>query len=91
VLTLLREDVARLALDNQTTKASLGGEIVLISNEAFHLPEEVKRRIVDNVGPGPGTYKCFFDVTLMLESLKDARRLSDEVMDLQAILLKANH
>jgi hypothetical protein len=91
VLTLLREDVARLALDNQTIKASLGGEIVRISNEAFHSPDEVKRWIVDNVGPDPGTYKFFFDVTSMLESLQDAERLSDEAMDLQAILRKANH
>jgi hypothetical protein len=90
-LTLLREDVARLALDNQSIKASLGGEIVRIGTEAFHSCDEVKRWIVDNVGPDPGTYEFFFDVTSMLESLQDAGRSSDEAMDSQAISRKANH
>jgi hypothetical protein len=89
VLTLLREEVARLALDNQTIKASLGGKVVSISNEALHWPEEVKPWIVDNVGPNPGTSKFFFDVMLMLESLQDTGRSLDEAMDLQAISRKA--
>jgi hypothetical protein len=91
VLKLLREDVARMALDNQTMKASLEGKIVRISNEAFHSPDEVRRWIVDIVGPGPVTYQFIFDVTLMLESLQDAGCLSDEAMDSQAISRKANH
>lgn len=90
-ITSLKADVAKLLLDNQTIKASLGGEIVKIDNEAFHSAEEVKQWIVENVGPAAGTYEFFFDVTSMLESLQDSGRTSDETMDSQAISRKANH
>jgi hypothetical protein len=40
--TALKSDVARLLTDNRTIKASLGGEIVKIDNEAFHSADEVK-------------------------------------------------
>jgi hypothetical protein len=91
VITSLKADVATLLVDNQTIKASLGGEIVKIENEAFHSAEEVKGWIVDHVGPASGTYEFFFDVTSMLESLQDSGRTSDETMDSQAISHKANH
>jgi hypothetical protein len=88
---LLKSDVAQLKPDNQTMKASLGGEVVKIEIEAFHSVEEVKSWIVDCVGPAAGTFEFFFDVTSMLESLQDAGRISDESMDSQALSPKANH
>jgi hypothetical protein len=90
-ITSLREDVARLLSDNQTIKASLGGEIVRIDNEAFHSAEEVKQWVVDCVGVEPGTYEFFFGVTPMLESLQDSGRTSDETLDSQAISRRAHH
>jgi hypothetical protein len=59
---LLKMDVAGLLVDNHTIKASLGGGIVRIDNEAFHSAEEVKRWIVDRIGSSPGAYEFFFDV-----------------------------
>jgi hypothetical protein len=50
-ITSLKSDVAKLLLDNQTIKASLGGEIVRINHETFHSAEEVKGWIVDSIGP----------------------------------------
>jgi hypothetical protein len=90
-LFALKSEVAQLKSDNQTIKASLGGEVVKIENEAFHSAEEVKSWIVDCVGPAAGTFEFFFDVTSMLESLQDAGRTSDEYMDSQALSRKANH
>jgi hypothetical protein len=43
----LKSDVAQLKSDNQTIKASLGGKVVKIENEAFHSAEEVNSWIVD--------------------------------------------
>jgi hypothetical protein len=57
---LLKADVAQLKSDNQTIKASLGGKVVKIENEAFHSAEEVKRWIVDCVGPSAGTFEFFW-------------------------------
>jgi hypothetical protein len=91
VISSIKADVARLLNDNQTIKASLGGEIVRIDNEAFHSAEEVKRWVVECVGTDSGTYEFFFDVTSMLESLQDSGRTSDETMDSQALSRKANH
>jgi hypothetical protein len=91
VISSLKEDVARLIMDNQTIKASLGGEIVRIDQETFHSAEEVKKWIVDCVGTDSGTYEFFFDVTSMLESLQDSGRTSDETLDSQALSRKANH
>lgn len=87
----LKADVSRLLTDNRTIKASLGGEVVKMDNEAFHLAEEVKEWIVDCVRPVSGTYEFFFDVTSMLESLQDSGRTSDEAVDSQALSRKANH
>jgi hypothetical protein len=74
-----------------TIKASLGGKIVRINNEACQSAKEVKHWIVDCVGPAAGAYEFFFDVTSMLESLQHAGRSSDEKMDSQALSRKANH
>jgi hypothetical protein len=91
-ISSITADVARLLMDNRTIKASLGGEIVKIDNEAFHSADEVKSWIVDCVGASSsGIYEFFFDVTSMLESLQDSGRTSDEAMDSQAVLRKANH
>jgi hypothetical protein len=90
-ITSLKADVAKLLVDNQSIKASLGGEIVRIDDEAFHSAEEVKQWIEECAGPGSGTYEFFFDVTSMLESLQDSGRTSDEAMDSQALSRKANH
>jgi hypothetical protein len=87
----LKTGVARQLSDNQEIKASLGGETVRIDDEAFHSLEEVKRWVVDFVGLEAGTYEFFFDITLMLDSLQDSGRLSDEAMDSQAMSKKANH
>jgi hypothetical protein len=59
-ITSLKADVSGLLADNRTIKASLGGEIVKIDNEAFHSADEVKEWIVDCVGPSAGTYEIFF-------------------------------
>jgi hypothetical protein len=53
----------------------------------YRVVQNHKKRSV----PDAGTYKFFFDVTSMLESLQDAGRSSDEAMDSQAISRKANH
>jgi hypothetical protein len=90
-ISAIKVDVAGLLSDNHSIKASLGGETVRIDNEAFHSAEEVKRWIVDCLGPESGAYEFFFDVTSMLESLQDSGRASDEAMDSQAISRKANH
>jgi hypothetical protein len=87
----LKAGVARQLSDNHEIKASLGGETVRIDDEAFHSLEEVKRWVVDFVGLEAGTYEFFFDITLMLDSLQDSGRLSDEAMDSQAMSKKANH
>ncbi len=50
-ITSLRESIAHLCSDNLTIKARLGGEVVRIDDEAFHSPEEIKRWIVDCMGP----------------------------------------
>jgi hypothetical protein len=68
-MSSLKEDVARLAMDNQTIKASLGGEIVRIDNEASHSAKEVRKWVVACVGLESGTYEFFFDVTSVLKSL----------------------
>jgi hypothetical protein len=91
VISSIKEDVTRLMMDNQTIKASLGGEIVRIDHEAFHSAEEVKGWIIECVGTDSGTYEFFFDVTSMLESLQDSGRTSDETLDSQALSRKANH
>jgi hypothetical protein len=96
VITSLKANVARLLVDNQTIKASRGGEIFRIDHEAFHSAEEhsaeeIKCWVVDCVGTDSGTYEFFFDVTSMLESLQDSGRTSDETLDSQALSRKANH
>jgi hypothetical protein len=90
-ITSLKADVSRLLSDNQTIKASLGGEIVRINQESFHSAQEMREWVVDNAGQGSGAYKFFFDVTSMLESLQDSGRSSDETLDSQAAARKANH
>jgi hypothetical protein len=90
-ITSLRADIAVLHSDNQTIKASLGGEVVRIDHEAFHSADELKRWVVDCVGLESGTFEFFFDVTSMLESLQDSGRTSDEALDSQALSRKANH
>jgi hypothetical protein len=45
-ITAIKDDVSRPLADNQTIKASIGGEIVKIDHEAFHSAEEVKHWIV---------------------------------------------
>jgi hypothetical protein len=73
-ITSLKEDVARLALDNQTIKTSLGGDIVRIDNEAFHSPEEVRCWVVDRIGPGTLRF-LYFGTTLydILQQLLNMR------------------
>jgi hypothetical protein len=90
-ITSLKADIAVLHSDNQTIKASLGGEVVRINHEAFHSAEELKRWVVDCVGLESGTFEFFFDVTSMLESLQDSGRTSDEALDSQALSCEANH
>ena len=90
-ITSIKADVSWLLSDNQTIKASLGGEIVQVNQESFHSPQEMRRWIVDNAGQGSGVYEFFFDATSMLESLQDSRRSSDETLGSQAAARKANH
>jgi hypothetical protein len=90
-ITSLKADLAKLLIDNQSIKASLGGDIVRIDDEAFHSAEEVKPWIEECASPGSGTYEFFFDVTSMLESLQDSGIVSDEAMDSHTLSRKANH
>jgi hypothetical protein len=51
-ITSLKADVSRLLSNNQTIKASLGGEIVRINQESFHSAQEMREWVVDNAGQG---------------------------------------
>jgi hypothetical protein len=73
----------------KTIKASLGGEVVRFDSETFHSAEEVEVWVVANIGKDVGFPDYFYDVISMLEALQDSSKMPDDLLGLQAGLIKA--
>jgi len=80
MMDLVKETVERLGLMEVETgnlKSSIGGDMVKIGSQAFHLSGEVEAWLTELGGDGDWA-DVFFDFISMLETCLDVSRTSDE-------------